>query len=92
MNRFNKYQKFRQLVQRTARKLAAADCNPLGRDIVLGLWRAEEVYDKLNEKWQRRIDKYVAMRIDQYHTPIVLGGDGIWYSAAEMDSMMCSGI
>lgn len=91
MNRLLKYRKFRREVKKIARKFAAAECNPLGRDAIMNLFLYEKQYDKLNEKWQQWIGERVARAINAYHTPVVQCPNGEWYSAADMDDAMLRG-
>lgn len=91
MKRVFKYRKFRKEIQKIAKKLAAAETNPLGRNAIWNLRRYERQYDKLNEKWQNWISKRVENTIVAYYEPTAQGRNGEWYSAADMDDLMLRG-
>lgn len=91
MQRTAKYRAFRKKINTIAYKLSAAETNPLGRLATMGIRRVEREYDSMNDKWRARIDAKVEKSIVAYHTPIVQGRDGEWYSAYDMDMAMLNG-
>jgi predicted anti-sigma-YlaC factor YlaD len=86
MNRFNRYQEFRNRIHRAYKKISASHNNPLGPDAISGIRTAEAYYRKLPRKWQEWIDNMVHKDMIAYHKPVVQGKNGEWYSSADMNA------
>lgn len=89
--RTQQYRAFRKEVKIITRKFKHAATNPFGIAIVTNYRRYGAKFEALPEKWQARIQLKVERAIAQYHKPILLGNDGQWYSAADIDHAMARG-
>ena len=91
IKRLRKHKEFMQRVKRISRIICRSQETPFP-ELIKGLNQAGEDFEKLNDKWQRWVGRRVEMAINEYNKPRVLGRDGQWYSNADMDSAMVSGI
>jgi hypothetical protein len=91
MTRSTKYFAFKKELRRKARQMANIATCPLG-DVNNKEYSLSVYYNKLSPKYARIWNKRIEKAIEDYYRPVVLGRDGRWYSAADMDDAMLYGI